>query len=157
MHTDPTTGHRIAYPPSPFQTSPYNLHRHGRGATPRRALLEDWHRSCRSHGRGKARALCGGHRHALYDYVTGTGEGVEPSARAERPPAIPGAVYADVLYVCPVSRAGSVVAEDLRFLIKDCHNLHGLDFLVNSLSILDLDSRALRLLVLDMASAGGAP
>lgn len=50
-----------------------------------------------------------------------------------------------------------MVAEDLRFLIKDCHNLHGLDFLVSSRSNLDLDSRALRLLVLDMASAGGAP
>ncbi|ROT67148.1 Neuronal cell adhesion molecule [Penaeus vannamei] len=122
---DTVAADRLSLPPLP--PPPPNLHRHGRGATPRRALLEDWHRSRRSHGRGKARALCGGHRHALFDHV-----------------------YADVLYVCPVSRAGPLVAEDLRFLIKDCHNLHGLDFLVSSRSILDLDSRALTAAEADM-------
>jgi len=65
-----------------------------------------------------------------------------------------GQVHADILHVLPGSKSTRVLAEDFRFLVRECPSLLGLDFMSSSRSILDLDPRAPRLHVLEMAVAG---
>lgn len=68
-----------------------------------------------------------------------------------------GAATADVVYAAPGSRKGYVLAEAFRFLVQDCPNLLGLDFLVSGRCVLDLDPLSPRLLVPWQARAGAAP
>ena len=65
-----------------------------------------------------------------------------------------GQVHADILHVLPGTKSTRVLAEDFRFLVRECPSLLGLDFMSSSRSILDLDPRAPRLHVLEMAVAG---
>lgn len=64
-------------------------------------------------------------------------------------PDFAGAVTADVLHVRPGSSTAYVLAEAFRFLVRDCPNLLGLDFLASARCVLDLHARAPRMLVLE--------